>query len=591
MKKFLYALMALVTLTVFSCKEPEPDPIIPDDDDENVWDVLYSVDVDYYYGYGYTGTTLSYADFTNDGKHIWEEFDLSSATEFIAALGTEDISNGVAQTGQSINFGAVDGSTLYLNETTSTTNGWGHWFTAQGDVCSWGDDAYFFTEGYFVSSESLDFTLGNFPDRIAAGEKYTLYECFFNDDVTVAVKFNINVTDELPALTLNKVGEGKSELAIDFDANYTTYEFPDVDYDAIASAIGCDIASATFYGVDAAGNPNSLYKGTDIWYNADGPASWGEGCTIHFGYDADGGCFTTCLYPDETLGGGTYTLTVAIANGDNAWYQTLDVKVGAVDYLAFDVLVSYEDGESIYTLTENNLAALAEALGVETVEATEIGTTYALKGIQADGSVYDGGFTANNGYWYSSQSNVTNWGSDDYCAYIEYRGEYQFGCGLWQESGYAQTVKLGVGDAVLTFNMTVAEPASYVTTEVGTQAVEGTQAVADNYSGAAIAVDLSAIGITADNYDSCFKLFDAEGGMDYTANGGFWYAADGTVAAWGDASFFVEPGGFDETGTFHLSTGTHPDNVTEPGTFTAVVRLANIETLQHITVTVTVKAE
>ena len=320
-------------------------------------------------------------------------------------------------------------------------------------------------------------------------------------------------------------------------------------------------------------------------------ASWGAGCTIHFGYDAEGERFTTCLYPDETLAGGTYSLTVAVANGSNAWFHTLKVTVNAVDYLAFDVLVSKEDGESTYTLTENNLAALAQALGVDSVTAAEIGDKYPLKGIQADGSVYEGGYTANNGYWYSSQSNVTNWGSEDFCAYIEYRGDYKFGCGLWKESGYAQTVKLGVGDAVLTFNLVVDEPANYETTEVAAVAVEGTQAVADGYSGAAIAVDLSAIGITAENYAGSFKLFDKEGGMEYTANGGFWFDAEGAVASWSGASFFVEPGGFDDEGVFHLRTGIHPDNVTEAAEFVGVVRLANIETLQHLTVTITVKVQ
>lgn len=583
-------MMALVTLTVFSCKEPEPEPIIEPGDD-NAWDVLYTVDVDYYFDYGYTGVTLNYADFVNEGNHIWDEFDLTQS-EFMAALGTADVSSAsTAQVDNDINFGAIDGSTGYLNETTSTTNGWGHWFTAQGDVCSWGDDAYFFTEGYFVSNENLEVTIGNFPGRVNAGEKYTLIETFFDDDITVAVQFNITVTDELPALTLNKVGESKSSLTVDYDANYTTYEFPGVDYDAIAQAIGCEISAATFYGVDLAGVPNSLFKGTDIWYNAEGPASWGEGCTIHFGYDADNNLFTTCLYPDEANGGKTFSLTVAVANGNNAWFHTLEVTIADVDYLALDVLVSYEDGESVYTLTENNLAALAAALGVESVAADEIGDKYPLKGIQADGSVYEGGFTANNGYWYSSQSNVTNWGSEDFCAYIEYRGDYNFGCGLWQESGYAQTVKFGIGDAVLTFNMTVADPASYVTEEAANVAVEGTQAIADGYSGAQIAVDLSAIGITADNFATAFKLFDAEGGMDYTANGGFWYNADGTVGSWGTASFFIEPVGFGEDGVFYLSTGTHPDVVTTAGDYTAVVRLANIETLKHITTTVTVHVQ
>ncbi|MBR4778835.1 MAG: hypothetical protein IK011_02995, partial [Bacteroidaceae bacterium] len=121
MKKYFYALLALLVVVV-SCKKPEPEPIIPDDpSDNNAYDVLYEVDVDYYFDLGYGGTDLNYADFVKDGKHIWEQFGLNSQADFIKALGTADVSNGGAQSGQSINFCAIDGSTGYLNETVSTT--------------------------------------------------------------------------------------------------------------------------------------------------------------------------------------------------------------------------------------------------------------------------------------------------------------------------------------------------------------------------------------------------------------------------------------------------------------------------------------
>ena len=215
MKKYFYAMMALLVVVVASCKKPEPEPIVVPDDDK-AYDVLYEVDVKYYFDLGYGGTSLNYADFVKDGKHIWEQFGLNSEADFIKALGDVDVSDGGAQSNETIKFGAIDGSTGYVNETVSTTNGWGHWFSAQGDVAKWADGPSFFTEGYFVGNGSLVFTLGNYPGKIAAGEKYTIIELFYDDEMAVAVQFNITVTDEVPEVKLNKVGEAKTKMKIGF---------------------------------------------------------------------------------------------------------------------------------------------------------------------------------------------------------------------------------------------------------------------------------------------------------------------------------------------------------------------------------------
>jgi hypothetical protein len=266
------------------------------------------------------------------------------------------------------------------------------------------------------------------------------------------------------------------------------------------------------------------------------------------------------------------------------------VNVEGIDFLNIDVLVPLEGSrETEYVLNENNLAALAAALGVESVTAEEIGTTYPLKGINADGSVHDGGFTANNGYWYSLNGNVTNWAGVEAAgyvgAYIEYRGDYKFGCGMWEESGKQATVKIGVGDAVLTFNLTVDEPAVFNTEEAGTMAVSASQAVSDGYSGGQIV--LNADEVAALIGEGEYTLLNLEGKPEYTANGGFWFGPDGQPSEWATGVFFFEPA--EEPLTFN--TGIHPDNVTEPATLKASCRLANLETMKHITLNITVTAE
>jgi len=266
----------------------------------------------------------------------------------------------------------------------------------------------------------------------------------------------------------------------------------------------------------------------------------------------------------------------------NAYVVKVIVNIEGIDFLSMDVLVSYETGESTYTLTENNLAALAEALGVESVAAEEIGTTYKLKGINADGSVYEGDFTANNGFWYSSTANVTTWGSEDFTTYIEYRGDYTFGCGLWEESGATNTVKIGVGDAILTFNLTVDEAKSFETEEAGVMEVSTSQAVAAGYGGGQLILDSAKARELLG--EGVIYLLDKDGGMEYTANGGFWFNAAGEVCEYADGSFYIEP----SEEEFVMNTGIHPGNVTAAGTFRTSVRIANPDTGKHITVNVTI---
>lgn len=599
MKKYFYALMALLVV-VASCKKPEPEPIIPDDPTENkAYDFLFEYNLDYYYGLGYGGASIDMATLTDkDGKHIWDCFGLNSMEELIKALGDADVSDGGAQTNQTINYGAIDGSTGYLNETVSTTNGWGHWFNEVGDVSKWADAYVYAGDGAFIADGNLVLVLGVHPGNLTVDKcgKYTIVEAFYDDEVTVAVQITFNVTAEAPKVEISLVGTQEIALNAEYDGAWAATPINDmIDFNAIAAAIGIDAADATVYGMNADGSFFGV-AGTNFWYSVAGDVmNYGDGCGIDINKDA--GYWAICNYPNDELSGQTCKGAIVFVNPANSkgYAVKVTVTLSTIDFLAFDVLVSAEDGESVYTLNEKNLAALAAALGVDSVGASLIGDKFPLKAVQSDGSLYEGGYTANNGYWFSSKSDVTNWGSEDFCAYIEYRGDYKFGCGLWQESGYAQTVKLAVinGDkqAVLTFNMVVDEPKSYETQEVATVSVEGTQTIGDGYGGPELIVDLSAIGITAENFSTAFKLFDKDGGMEYTANGergGFWFNNDGTVGTWGGgAAFFLESYFNGDGNYFYLGSGIHPDNVKDPVTLTTVVRLANIETLQHITCTVT----
>jgi hypothetical protein len=195
-------------------------------------------------------------------------------------------------------------------------------------------------------------------------------------------------------------------------------------------------------------------------------------------------------------------------------------------------------------------------------------------------------------------------------AYIEYRGDYNFGCGMWEESGEQSTVKFGVGDAILTFNLTVDQPKAYETEEVGTMAASATQATAAGYGGQTIVLDYDAVcstlGLTDEDFEAKFKITSTEGSVNYTAElpGGFWFNADNQICEWGDVNSayylnfkYGEALEDASAGKLQVFTGIRNDNATDadgnvthacpaPGEYIAVVRMANIETMKHITLTV-----
>jgi len=321
----------------------------------------------------------------------------------------------------------------------------------------------------------------------------------------------------------------------------------------------------------------------------DGTAgSWGTGAAICLNNnEQDHWIF--CMFPDETLAGTTLNGAIAFANDKGeAYVIKVAVAVTGIDYTAINVMASYETGEVEYTLSENNLAAIYAALGVDSVDLS----TVTLFGVNADGSRYDGNFTANNGYWYLANGNVSDYGtvtSDPDCGgYIEYRGENTFGCGLWRESGETSTfmigLELGEKTCVLTFTITVDEPALIETEQVDAVNLTASQALADGYAGELVEISgiLEKLGATD------ITILDTEGGYGYTANSGFWFDAEGNIVGWGDAYFFVEPGYNDDEEFLGLQTGIHPDHATAGASYTATFRVADLNTMKHVTVTLTV---
>ena len=640
MKK-VFLFIAAAALTLAACNKPTyvipvdndgGEKVDPTPEDEGYKEKTFVVNVVLKDGVSntYDGVTAAMP-----GDDILDFLGLTEA-EFYAGMGTYTGSTypdpQSSQVDNTIMFGlAIANNTEDLKWIPSSCNNFGHWMTKDGGLCAWGDDAVFFVEnqaewGLDTPDENMwNFTVGAFPGRTAAGETYKGTQVFFytdDDDVELYAYVQWNITiEKAEEVSLNVVKTEEVVFESEFNDTYihTPIEISDAD---LTAAIGVGVADAVVYGVNADGS-FSLAPGKNFWFSAEeGNVSvWGDGAGICINDDDGDGVYAWCMFPDESLGGKSLKGAIAFVNPDtmNAYVVKVTVNVNGIDYLAISTLVSYEIGETEYILSESNLAALAAALGVESVSADEIGSTYALKGINSDGSVYGGDFTANNGFWYTLAGDVTDWTGVEAAgyvgAYIEYRGDYTFGCGLWEEPGVTSTVKLGIGDAILTFYLEVDEPAVFETVEVGTMAAGAAQKIDAGYGGEVLVLDYdsicSALGLTDADFEEKFKIVATDGTVEYTGElpGGFWFNTKNEICSWGDvdSAYYLnfkygEALEDDTDGKLKLYTGIRndnskdeSDNVTHTcppaGTYTAVVRMANIETLKHITLTVTLTIE
>lgn len=404
---FFVVLAAGLVLTACKKETPAPEPEPEPEEPEQYADYILKMNVDYYYDLGYTGMTVDYADFvTEDKEHVWDLFGYKDEAEFIAALGTltDGLNDGA------VKFVAFDAATEYIVESGSNTNGWGNWFSAAGSVVSWGDDAYFFTEGYFPDTEDMTATLGSFPGHVTAdldGQEYRIIQGFADEEITVACEFLIKVTTEAPKVELNIVDYAEGSIELPLDYNYGGYELPNLDEEAVERALGIELSSAKAYGFNMDGTM-SVTAGSNFWYMMDGNlGSWGDGAALCINNDS-GEAWNFCMYPADTLIGGTYEAHIAFINDNlDAYGYTLKVKITEpeIDELNFvgvdsaSVTVPYDSLYNAYTLPIDS-AAIAGALGLSPLDMMVYG--FDPDGTQSSYSGID--------FWYMKDGKVGNWG-------------------------------------------------------------------------------------------------------------------------------------------------------------------------------------
>ena len=96
--------------------------------------------------------------------------------------------------GSKIRFCAVEGTTGVLNSN-NTANGYGHWFNATGNVCTWGIDAKVYSE---FDQSGYSFVIGQYPGQCKKDDKFTIkqalvYNYETNKNVRATFVFNITI--------------------------------------------------------------------------------------------------------------------------------------------------------------------------------------------------------------------------------------------------------------------------------------------------------------------------------------------------------------------------------------------------------------
>ena len=79
------------------------------------------------------------------------------------------------QAKNTINLVPLNPKTNAVVNSGSTANGYGHWFSKTGNVCSWGNDSYVYSE---LDAGTLTFTIGQYPNHCKNGEVYQLGQGF-----------------------------------------------------------------------------------------------------------------------------------------------------------------------------------------------------------------------------------------------------------------------------------------------------------------------------------------------------------------------------------------------------------------------------
>lgn len=297
------------------------------------------------------------------------------------------------------------------------------------------------------------------------------------------ITFNYDITfpaaSDYSGTTVTLSSEAKAKLTTAFQMDWSDIS----DNMETYSTSGPSAGKVMFYAANADGSLQasaSTANGYGHWFNSNGAVvSWGSNSVVYSEFNPSTLTYTIGQMPSANTTGDKRTIRQALRykdpNGNEAiayfnfnitFAETTSVILTSIEYdddtadeedtdtqeYSYNVSLPVTKTEYSTNTTVNVKENLLTALGLTETEfanafvsPTETLTDgqVMLYGVNVDGSLYKTGYTANNGYWFGSDQNVSgwSWGTESYFAEGFTADTYTFNIGQMPNTVTAGTEK------------------------------------------------------------------------------------------------------------------------------------------------------
>lgn len=494
---------------------------------------------------------------------------------------------------------AIDWSTRADFGSATTTNApWGHWWDVNGDVTSWGDATKLANAFCEFDAETGSFFVGQYPDRLVAGDTIKVIEALKFNELRIAVVISIL---PVPAGQINAKVVDTQELTLTLTPK-SSYD-PDslqFDLDKVLSGLGISsMDEVKFLGVNKDGSyAQEAVTGKGFWYDLEGfVGAWGDNASVYTNYgDFAANRISIGQFPDRLAAGQSYTIQYGFMANNKivmlkiiinvAGYQDPETPpAGSPEDVVVDVVLSKKYSNDYASVTFDAKEIMRNAFKMTTYQIHQAITKGDLKLYQGAVSETAPAYTADApGYWLKPDGTVGSWAESVIWTSIGHNETelFLFGgnhpdnaiAGTTVTTKYIATCNGGSVTFNITFNIEDDEYVDPETAPTGTPEaltvdIDLSKTYSDDY--ATVTADVketmrNAFKMTTYQIHKAIesgelKLYQgavSETAPAYTADApGFWLKPDGTVGSWGQGAVVWVSIGHSETELF-LYGGNHP---------------------------------